>query len=343
MRRDGRSGDAGPPPNAFAADLVEAGYLSPFRVFAPSHPDLSGVRVQRGDYVEADLSQVMNESVLVADIVATWKAKAENRSTLCFAVDRAHAKHLEQQFAEAGVAAGYIDAYTPASERARVRDKFADGSIRLVCNVGCLTTGVDWDVRCIILARPTKSEILFVQIIGRGLRTAEGKEDCLILDHSDNHLRLGFVTDIHHAALDGGRERQTKPRSAPLPKECPRCSYLKPARVASCPSCGFRAQLQAAGVLCEDGQLVELTSPKGRSKIGSAEKAGLFGMLKSYARRHRYQEGWAAHKFREATGVWPSAYKHAPELDPSPQVLSWIRSRQIAWAKSHGGDDALRA
>jgi DNA repair protein RadD len=74
---------------ATTADLIEASYLSRFRVFAPSHPDLSGVRIQRGDYVEADLSQAMNKDVLVADIVATWKAKGENRSTLCFAVDRA--------------------------------------------------------------------------------------------------------------------------------------------------------------------------------------------------------------------------------------------------------------
>ena len=68
-----------------------------------------------------------------------------------------------------------------------------------------MTTGVDLDVRCIILARPTKSEILYTQIVGRGLRTAEGKQDCLILDHSDTTLRLGFVTDIHHEHLDDGR------------------------------------------------------------------------------------------------------------------------------------------
>lgn len=65
----------------------------------------------------------------------------------------------------------------------------------MIASVGCLTTGVDLDVRCIVLARPTKSEMLFVQIIGRGLRRAPGKVDCLILDHSDTHSRLGFVTD----------------------------------------------------------------------------------------------------------------------------------------------------
>ncbi len=58
-----------------------------------------------------------------------------------------------------------------------------------------------------ILARPTKSEILYTQIIGRGLRTADGKDHCLILDHSDTTLRLGFVTDIHHTTLDDGAKK----------------------------------------------------------------------------------------------------------------------------------------
>ncbi len=137
----------------------------------------------------------------------TWLRRAENRPTFCFAVDSAHAKHLQTKFTEAGVSTGYIDAYTPTNERAEIKRQFHNGDISVVCNVGCLTTGIDWDVRCIVLARPTKSEILFVQMIGRGLRTAEGKEDCLILDHSDTHLRLGFVTDIHHETLDDGRPR----------------------------------------------------------------------------------------------------------------------------------------
>jgi DNA repair protein RadD len=150
-------------------DLISEGYLSPFRVFAPSHPDLTGVRTVAGDYDQGDLSGVMSDAPLVADIVDTWLQRAENRSTFCFAVDRAHAKHLQAKFAEAGVSTGYIDAYTPISERSEIERKFHDGNIRVVCNVGCLTTGIDWDVRCIVLARPTKSEILFVQIIGRGL------------------------------------------------------------------------------------------------------------------------------------------------------------------------------
>ena len=82
---------------ATTQDLIAEGYLSPFRVFAPSHPDLTDVRTVAGDYHEGDLSGVMSDTPLVADVVDTWRRRAENRSTFCFAVDRAHAKHLQEE------------------------------------------------------------------------------------------------------------------------------------------------------------------------------------------------------------------------------------------------------
>lgn len=205
------------------AELIKAGYLSPFRVYAPSHPDLSAVRTVAGDYHEGDLGEAMNQVALVADVVETWVKHGENRPTFMFGVDRAHAKHLQTRFEGAGVPCGYIDAFTNGPEREGLFRRFTAGDLRAIASVGCLTTGVDLDVRCIVLARPTKSEMLFTQIIGRGLRTAPGKVDCLVLDHSDTHLRLGFVTDIRKDKLDDGRERQkaeAKQRPQALPKEC---------------------------------------------------------------------------------------------------------------------------
>ncbi len=79
------------------AKMIEAGYLSPFRVFAPSHPDLTGVRTKAGEFHEGDLSKAMDKPVLIADVVESWVRLAENRPTLCFAVDRAHAKSLRHQ------------------------------------------------------------------------------------------------------------------------------------------------------------------------------------------------------------------------------------------------------
>ena len=319
------------------AELITAGYLAPFRVYAPSHPDLDGVRTVAGDYHEGDLGEAMNRPELVADVVRTWQQRGENRPTFVFAVDRAHARHLQGEFERAGVACGYIDAFTKSEEREALFRRFTAGELRVIASVGCLTTGVDLDVRCIVLARPTKSEMLFVQIIGRGLRTAPGKDDCLILDHSDTHLRLGFVTDIHHDALDDGRERQKqdrKRRPKALPKECPSCAILKPPKSPKCPACGFKPERQSE-VVCEDGDLVEMT-PK-RVRADSAEKGLMFGQLRHYAQTRGYADGWAANKFRERYGVWPDRYHNAPLVQPTPTTLSWIKSRQIAWVKGKGG------
>ena len=139
-------------------ELIDLGRLSRFRVFAPSHPDLSKVRTQAGDFREDDLSQVMSGPKLVSDVVETWLSKAEGRPTLCFAVNRAHARALHAQFVRSGVPTEYVDAFTPRQERDEIGRSLKDGSVKVVVNIGCLTTGIDWDVRCISMARPTKSE-----------------------------------------------------------------------------------------------------------------------------------------------------------------------------------------
>jgi superfamily II DNA or RNA helicase len=192
-------------------DLIDRGLLSDFKVYGPSHPDLSEVRTVAGDYHEGELSAVMSDAKLVADIVGTWIRLAQGRPTLCYAVDRAHAKKLQQQFESQGVKCAYQDAHTNTAERLKIKTYFHSGDYKVVCNVGTLTTGIDWDVRCISMCRPTKSDMLLTQIIGRGLRTAREKDYCLVLDHSDNHQRLGFVTDIDvsYTRLHDGRAPHT--------------------------------------------------------------------------------------------------------------------------------------
>jgi superfamily II DNA or RNA helicase len=320
---------------ATTQELIDDELLSPFRVFAPSSPDLSGVRTVAGDYHEGDLSKAVNKDVLVADIVTTWKMRADGRPTLCFAVDRTHAKHIQKEFITAGVPTGYIDFNTSIGERKVIEGQLDAGDIKVVCNVGCLTTGVDWDVRCIILARPTKSEMLFVQIIGRGLRTAIGKDCCLVLDHSDTHNRLGFVTDIHHDELDDRRSRvKAKPRDKPLPKPCPSCSFLKSPKVHTCPNCGF-APKPVVDYRPQDGDLVEISQkPEEKEKTVAevAAKRLWRAMLTWIAKERGYSEGWVGHKFKEKFGHWPP-YGSVNPVERSHECRSWVRSRQIAWAK----------
>jgi DNA repair protein RadD len=250
------------------AELIEKKFLAPFKVYAPSHPDLRGVKTVAGDYHEGQLSAVMSEAKLTADVVKTWLEKGEDRPTLAFCVDLGHARKLADEFNSRGVNCGYVDAYTNRRARNELAEAFRNRHVQVVCSVGTLTTGIDWDVRCIILARPTKSEILYVQIIGRGLRTGIGKDYCLILDHSDTTLRLGFVTDIHHTELDNGKQRTVSKASVSeekKPRECPACHALKNAW--QCANCGFAPERKDK-VTVRPGELVELDFRRGRKDIG---------------------------------------------------------------------------
>jgi superfamily II DNA or RNA helicase len=319
---------------ATTAQLIEDKYLSPFRSFAPASPDLTGVRTIAGDYHEGDLADAVNKTTLVANVVETWQAQANYRPTLCFAVDRAHAKNLQQQFVAAGVSAEYFDAYTDAMERAAIAKRFHAGEVKVVCNVGCLTTGVDWDVRCIILARPTKSEILYVQMVGRGLRTAEGKADCLILDHSDNHTRLGFVTDIHHDALDDGEPKRAAivDKAEALPKKCIKCSFLKP--MLQCPCCGFIPAPQP-GAVHRDGELVELVSRNEAGRVSEGQRLTFYSELRSLESERGYKRGWSANQYKNKFGSFPPwAWNEYPTLAATAATRSWVKSRMIAFAKS---------
>lgn len=313
-------------------ELIDQGYLSPFRVYAPSHPDLSKVRTVAGDYHEGDLSNVMGESVLIADIVQTWIKRAEWRPTLVFAVDRAHAAKLQAEFGAAGVLMGYCDAHVDRIERRVLFDRMAKGELAGIVNVGTLTTGVDADVRCIVLARPTKSEILHVQIIGRALRTAVGKRDALILDHADNHARLGFVTDIHHPTLLRGKEKNLtkKEKKEPLPKECPQCGALKPPKVQECPHCGF-VTARSSKIEEEEGELVEITGKKKRYTMNEKQE---FWSMALHIDRERGKGGKLAKAlYRGKFGVWPCSLVNVM-IEPNYEFLSYERSRRIAYAKS---------
>jgi DNA repair protein RadD len=318
---------------ATTRQLIDQGYLSKYRVFAPASPDLSKVRITAGDYNGADLGEVMNKNGLVADVVDTWKRLGEGRPTLCFAVDRAHARNLQTQFLAAGIRAEYVDAFTPAAVRNEIGDRFKAGDVDVVCNVGCLTTGIDWDVRAIILARPTKSEMLFVQMIGRGLRTAPGKTDCLILDHSDNHERLGFVDDIHYDELDDGEPRKARNYvRRPLPKKCPQCNFLKPAKVTTCPVCQFSPK-PVCTVVAEDGDLVEFDTRESEASV--RERRFFFAELRRIADDRGMKTGWAAHKFKERFGFFPPwDWNDDQTATPTATTLGWVKSRQIAYARA---------
>jgi superfamily II DNA or RNA helicase len=321
------------------AELIAGGFLVKSRVYAPVAPDLTGVRTQAGDYVESQLAERMDQDQLVGDIVTHWFKYGENRRTVAFAVNVAHSIHLRDEFARVGVRAEHIDASTPKPERDATLERLASGEIQVVTNCMVLTEGWDMpEVGCCILARPTKKMGLYRQMIGRVLRTAPGKPDAIILDHSGAVYRHGLPEDPvkwslrpdHKAHSPRHRERQASRETGLL--ECPQCSAL---RVGGkpCDNCGYLPQRSPKAIVVE-GELGLVEGGK-KPKPGHtpADQTRWHGMLAYVARERGYKPGWAAHKFKEKFGAYP-AWGVTPEpIPPSRECLSWVRSRQIAFAK----------
>lgn len=323
------------------ADLVASGHLVPTRVYAPSRPDLTGVRVDRGDYVEAQLAERMDTGKLVGDIVTHWLKLARGRRTVVFATGVAHSKHLADEFSRAGIYAAHIDGDTPVDERDSILAKLAAGIIEVVVNAMILVEG--WDspsVSCLVLARPTRHMGLFRQMVGRVLRPAEGKTDALIIDHAGAIFEHGFIDEpiVWTLAPDKRAENPTQAGRAshrlPGLTTCPEC---KAVRIGGkpCSACGWRPQPKGQAVDVADGELGEVDrSRRAKKQTATAdEKLSFLRQLLWIARQKNYKAGWAVHKYREKFGAWPPR-NNVPPLSPEPATLSWIRSRQIAFAKA---------
>jgi len=150
-----------------------------------THINIDGVKTWAGDLRTDQLSALLNTANCNELIVEAWKEHAQGRLTLVFTTDVAHARDLCGTFQSHDIKAAWLCGETPIDERRDILAKFAKREIEVLTNCAVLTEGYDNPaLDCIILARPTKSKLLFTQMIGRGTRTYPGKKDCLILDIS---------------------------------------------------------------------------------------------------------------------------------------------------------------
>lgn len=311
--------------------LIDNGFLSKFTVYAPDVPDLSDVAVRGGEYVESALEKVMGEAKLLGNVVETWLAKGENRPTLVFGVNRAHARKIQLQFEAKGISAAYVDCETDPIERVSIGRKFKAGEYKVACSVRTLTTGIDWPVSCIVDAAPTKSEMLHVQKWGRGLRVNPGTEDCLFLDHAGNALRIGLVTDINHDELcqtPKGQKLRPGPK-VKLPKPCAACQVLFVGKV--CPACGVERKPPSGYIETADGELVPVTAAM--PKAPTRQQKQRFWSMALWLDLERQKGGKLAKGlFKGRFGEWPRGLIDQP-LYPDQAFWNYERASRIAYAK----------
>ena len=211
------------------ADLVKHGHLCRLR---SKHTDYimntDGVEKRGGDFTTASLADHLdtddNARMVAAEIVARG---VERKHWLVFAIDVAHANRLARAIEAHGISAAVVTGQMPQGERAETLARFKRGDVRCVVNVNVLSTGFDFPgIDLIAFARPTQSISLYVQQAGRGMRPADGKEDCLVLDFAGNVKNLGPITSPNAE------------RTASAGKVCGECKEINEHGAEVCSACG---------------------------------------------------------------------------------------------------------
>lgn len=314
---------------ATTKELIDQGYLADYVAYGPSAPDLTNVRRSGNDFSALDLEERM--SALTGDIVAHYQKFGDGKKGLYFTPTVAYAQYLADEFNSNGIMADHVSGYDTDERRRRVLDQYASGEIKVVCNCDVLTRGFDQpDIEIGGLARPTRSLSLHIQMLGRFLRKHDD-ETKIILDHSGNIERLGFPDDDLPTTLDmarPGTNSDTRDRNEPQPWNCPKCTFLVPAGTNICPTCGHQARRRAE-VEVRSGVLTKLES----SAQGERElKQDVYSQLLGIARKFKYSDGWAAHKYKKLFDVWPRKV-HATPKEPTPDMMNWVKSENIRHAK----------
>lgn len=330
--------------------LIADGFLVPLKMYAAKAIDVSGMKVVAGEWSEKEIEERGID--IVGDIVAEWQNKTEQHfggpvKTIAFSATVDHGAELCRQFQAAGFNFEQISYRDGGDDHRRALiAEFRRPNSKIDGLVSCevFTKGFDVpDVLCGISARPyRKSLSSHIQQMGRVMRTAPGKTFGLWLDHSGNALRfMGDTADIFESGcseLDDGK-RESKGRKEPTPKErndvrCS-CGYVMLGFETVCPGCG-KVRHRASQITHLPGQMVELDGKKANRTHTWEQKESFFAGLKTYGLERGYKPGWAANQYRERYGVWPNDPRvHNVRAGPiTHEISSWIRSRQIAFAKT---------
>jgi DNA repair protein RadD len=219
------------------AEGIADGFLSPLISKATATAiDISGVKMSKGEFVQRELEVRVDQDWVtksaVAEIIQFGQAR---KAWIAFCTGVDHAFHVRDEVRRHGVSCETVTGETPRGERDSILNAFKAGRIRCLTNCSVLTTGFDApNIDMIAMLRPTASPGLFVQMVGRGTRLANGKTDCLVLDFAGNVKRHGPVDAINGAKA---KKKAGDPDDSVRAKECPKCSTLLPLSARQCPEC----------------------------------------------------------------------------------------------------------
>ncbi len=336
--------------------LMEHGYLVPrieYRVGIA--PDVSKVKINGGEYNQAQLEEASDRGVLIGDIVENWLLHSKDLRTLCFAAGVKHSMHIVERFREAGISAEHIDGNTPKEERDRVYERSESGEVMVVSNAQVYIEGTDFPwMECLIDAQKNAGLVRYLQKGGRVMRAAQGKGFARYHCHAGNVYRHGRLELEREWELTEGKEQVEKLEEQRKKKDkvqvkCPKCGFLVSAAV--CGHCGHQWKTEGEEREYLPAVLVEMTwdqleqkKPKKTSKreYSMQEKQDWYSGFLWLTKERGKSEGQAAWRYKEKFGVFPRQLLKVAR-PPSFEVEQFDRHCRIRYAKSKAKESANEA
>ena len=285
------------------SDLMSRGFLCKATVYAPpSRIDVTGIKLHHGDFARNEVIDRVDKPMITGDAVAHYRKLMPGKPAIAFCASVDHAHHVASMFRDSGFASTSLDGTTDDKDRADAIRDLGDGRLQVLTSCEIVSEGTDIPVVTgAILLRPTQSESLFLQQVGRVLRPAPGKDRAIILDHVGNVARHGLPEDVREWSLDASAKKRKKQDDDECPiRQCPQC-YIAHKPMPTCPGCGFVYPVKQRDMEQRDGELVEVTAESlaRRQKRMEVGKARSLADLLAIERERGYRAGWAQH-------VWSS-------------------------------------
>ncbi|MDE5945953.1 MAG: DEAD/DEAH box helicase [Oscillospiraceae bacterium] len=283
--------------------LIENNYLAPYDYYAPSIADLTGIKIQHGEFETKSLEKVMLKKAVFGNAIKYYRQLADDKQAICYCVSVNHSMAMAEEFRSAGISAVHIDGSTPKYERDRIIADFRSGKIKILCNVDLISEGFDVpDCECSILLRPTKSLTLYIQQSMRCMRYKKGKK-AIIIDHVGNYARFGMPDADREWSLEGKKKFKDKNdiKDEVKATQCPECFYtFEPPKFGRtvCPDCGY--------VFPQKERILDTEENTNLEKItgfvldyDSSEQCKNMQELQAYAKKMGYKSGYAYYKGKE--------------------------------------------
>ena len=277
-------------------DLIELGYLAQPKVYAPPNDiDFASMRTQMGDFKKDDANEAVDRPTITGDAVAHYRKLCDGAPAVAFCVSVAHAHHVAEQFRGAGYLAESVDGSMSDEERVRILGGLDNGTVQIVCSCDIISEGTDIPkIAAAILLRPTMSEGLYLQQVGRALRVCDGKDYAVILDHVGNTKRHGMPTQDREWSLKGRKKKKRSEREEVNIgiAQCDNCfAVFSPAPV--CPECGEIIKETARKAPEEvGGELVEVSAIVKKAARMEVGRARTKEDLVRIASERGYKKGW---------------------------------------------------